>query len=205
MDRRMDRRTSNGHQGQALANLSVRFKAGSGVRGNVSQLILQEDIMIATRLTTEAKPPPCHPSPGSTSRPSPDRGRTWCTASRDNVPPRSHAPGGGGNAGQAPTAPEAGGEATGAAAGYVVLDHRGGTLDLGGRTGSCRLRGACRGEPGHHEAEATAHPSANLRATSAQVPSTLREYNPPSRSMNHHISAPSSPSCWTTSSTDLRA
>ena len=75
--------------------------------------------MIATRLTTEATPPPCHPSPGSTPR---DRGRTWCAAaSRDYVPPRSHAPGGGGNAGQA-TAPEAGEEAAGAVARHEVMD-----------------------------------------------------------------------------------
>ena len=87
----------------------------------------------------EATPPSCHPSPGSTPRPSSDRGRTWCVAaSRDNVPPRSqtHAPGGGGNAGQA-TAPcgsrrRSGGSVDGicgdglsAGAWDVVVRHRG--------------------------------------------------------------------------------
>ncbi len=52
-----------------------------------------------------------------------DRGRTWCAAvSRDNVLPRSQTPGGGGNAGQA-TAPEAGEETTGTAAGHGAMDY----------------------------------------------------------------------------------
>jgi hypothetical protein len=76
--------------------------------------------MIATSLTTETTPPSGTPSPGSTS---PDRGRMWWLGIEAKVPPRSHAPGGGGNAGQATTAPEAGGEATGAAMVRWVWDY----------------------------------------------------------------------------------
>ncbi len=80
-----------------------------------------------------------------------------------------------------------------------------GAWDRSWRARHDTLWGAWQGGPDHHEAEAAAHSSANLRTTSAQVPSMLREYNPPSRSMNHPISAPASPSCRAASSTDLRA
>ncbi len=53
-----------------------------------------------------------------------DRGRTWCAASRDNVPPRSQTHAGRAcSASPATTTPEAGGEATGALTGHVVLDY----------------------------------------------------------------------------------
>ena len=51
----------------------------------------------------------------------------WWFGIEAKVAPRSHAPGGGANAGQATTAPEAGGEAAGVAMGHGVGDYRGGS------------------------------------------------------------------------------
>ena len=70
------------------------------------------------RRPPHAPPTPPLPWEHVTSR---DRGRMWWLGIEAKVAPRSHAPGGDGNAGQA-TAPEAGGEATGAAAGHGGLD-----------------------------------------------------------------------------------